>query len=243
MMIVAHPELPSPPAPDLRVYLLGEIEFDAALRLQHDLLRRIADERTWGALILCEHPPLITIGRQGSPGDIRATREELQARRWQVRWVNRGGGSWLHLPGQLAVYSILPLDQFDMGLEAYVERLQRVLIAVLDDFGVHAEMRPGEAEVRVKDRPIAGVGVAVRDWVSYFGAVLNIGPDLSAFRLVHTGGSEVGPMTSLARERRAPLRPALVRQRLLDHFSAIFPVERGDLYFTHPALTRARCAH
>jgi lipoyl(octanoyl) transferase len=215
---------------DLRVYLLGEIDFEAGLRLQQSLASAVAQERSWGALVLCEHAPLITIGRHGSPGDVAASWEELRSRRWSVRWVNRGGGSLLHLPGQLALYPILPLDQFDMGLEAYVDRLQRVLQAVLDDFGVRSEVRPGDPGIWVGNRLIAGVGVAVRDWVSYFGAVLNIDPDLSAFRLVRTG-KEAGPMTSLARERRGPLRPALVRERLLEHFSNVFPVERSDLFF------------
>jgi lipoate-protein ligase B len=90
--------------------------------------------------------------------------------------------------------------------------------------------------VWVGERLIAAVGVAVRDWVAYFGAALNIDPDLPSFRLVRTEGDE--PMTSLARERRGPLRSALVRQRLLEHFAAAFPCERTDLFFNHPLLTR-----
>jgi lipoyl(octanoyl) transferase len=230
--------VPAAPSLELRAYLLKEVDFEACLALQRSLIGQIADDRSWGALILCEHSACITVGREGSPGDLELSPDELRARRWSVRWVNRGGGCWLHLPGQLAVYPVLPLDQFDMGLEQYIDRLQQLFIAVLDDFGIRGEIRHGEPGVWVGSRLIAGVGVAVRDWVSYFGAILNIDPDLPSFRFVRNGRDSDGPMTSLARERRGPLRQALVRERLLDHFSTLFPVQPGDLYFSHPALTR-----
>jgi lipoyl(octanoyl) transferase len=231
---------PGPASADalLRVFLLGPLEFDDALILQRALAYQVAGDRRAAALVLCEHARLITVGREGSPGHIRCDPDELQARCWQVRWVNRGGGCLLHLPGQLAVYPVLPLDRLALGLQAYLERLQTVLVALLDDFGVQAHTRPGRPGVWVGQRPIAGVGVAVRHWVSTFGAVLNVDPDLTAFRLVQSGAPEDGPMTSLARERRGPLRPALVRQRLLEHFTAAFGFGRTDLLFSHPLLRR-----
>jgi lipoyl(octanoyl) transferase len=233
-----EPHVLSPGSLALQAYLLGEVEFEDALLLQRALAYQVGGARDAAALVLCEHPPLITVGRQGSPGHIRCDHVELRARRWRVRWVNRGGGCLLHLPGQLAVYPVLALDRAGLGLAAYVERLQGVLAAVLDDFGVRAVTRPGQAGVWVGDRLVAGVGVAVRDWVAYFGVVLNVNPDLAPFRLVHTGGPGDGPMTSLARERRGPLRPALVRERLLEHFAAAFGCGRTSLFFGHPLLGR-----
>ena len=96
----------------LQVYLLGSIDFESALALQRRLIYQVAGERSGAALVLCEHPPLITVGRQGSRSHILCDSEELRARRWKVRWVNRGGGCLLHQPGQLAVYPILPLDRW-----------------------------------------------------------------------------------------------------------------------------------
>jgi lipoyl(octanoyl) transferase len=222
----------------LRVYLLGQVEFESALALQRVLAYEAAGERSSASLMLCEHPPIITVGRDGSPADIRCDLDELRARRWPLRWVNRGGGSLLHLPGQLAVYPIVPLDWRGLGLSTYVERLQRVLIGVLDDFGTRGVMRPGQPGVWVGQRLIAGVGVAVRDWVAYFGAVLNIDPDLFPFRILRSIPGDREPMTSLARERRGPLRPSLVRERLLEHFTAVFPFERTALFTSHHSLER-----
>src|SRR5262252_2625833 len=100
----------------LQAYLLGTVDFDAALALQRQLVYQVGGERDQAALVLCEHPAAITVGRQGSRAHILYEPEELHSLRWRVRWVNRGGGCLLHLPGQLAVYPILPLDRLGLGL-------------------------------------------------------------------------------------------------------------------------------
>jgi lipoyl(octanoyl) transferase len=230
----------SPVAADtaLQAYLLGPVEFEAALTLQRYLVYQVAGDRDSAALLCCEHAPLITVGRQGSRAHILCEPEELRARRWQVRWVNRGGGCLLHLPGQLAVYPILPLDRLGLGIQAYLDRLQGVLNALLDDFNISAGTRPGRPGLWVGGRPIAAVGLAVRQWVTYYGAVLNVNPDLEPFRRVRCVGGGEEPMTSLERERRGPLRPALVRERFLEHFAARFGFDRTSLFFDHPALPR-----
>jgi len=226
--------LEPPTAAVLQAYLLGQVDFESALAFQRRLVYDVAGDRAKAALVLCEHPPVITVGRAGSRRHILCEPDELLSRRWRVRWVNRGGGCLLHVPGQLAVYPVLPLDRLGLGLQAYLDRLQEVLVAVLDDFGVRGETRPGRPGVWVGARLIAGTGVAVRDWVAYYGAALNVNPELPPFRLVHSGGD--GPMTSLERERRAPLRPALVRQRLLEHLADRFGFPRTTLFSHHPAL-------
>ena len=225
--------------PALQVYLLGAVEFDAALSFQRWLAYEVAGDRRQAALILCEHhAPLITVGRHGSRAHILCEPSELRARQWHVRWVNRGGGCLLHLPGQLAVYPVLPLEQLGLGLQAYLELLQQVVIDVVAEFGVRGEMRPAQAGVWVGGRMIAGLGVAVRDWVTYYGAYLNINPALDAFRLVRCGGPAEGPMTSLERERRGPLRPSLPRERLLEHFAARFGFGQMSFFSDHPTLRR-----
>ncbi len=222
----------------MRAYLLGTVDFQAALDLQRSLAREVACEGSAAALILCEHPPLITVGREGSASHVRFSREELEARGWPVRWVSRGGGCLLHAPGQLAVYPVVPLERHRLGLAAFLERLQRVLIAVLDDFGVRASLRRGRSGVWVADRPVAGGGLAVRDWVSNFGLALNVNPDPYPFRHVLTGGDD-RPMTTLERERRGRLRPSLVRERVLEHFCAGFGFGAPAVFFGHRSMAAA----
>ncbi len=219
----------------LQAYMLGTVEFAAALALQRQLVYHIAGERDRAALILCEHPPAITVGREGSRAHILYEPEELRALHWPIRWVNRGGGCLLHLPGQMAIYPILPLDRLGLGLQAYLDLLRQVIVDVLADFSVPATAGPDGAGIYVGTRPVAHLGVAVRDWVSWYGAVFNVYPDLEPLRRVRTAPGSA-PMTSLERERRGPLRAALVRERFLEHFTARFGFSRLSLFFHHPAL-------
>lgn len=231
---------PSPRATDLalQAYLLGSVDFEAALAWQRRLAYTVSGERDSAYLILCEHPPIITVGRQGSRAHVRIEGPELQLRGWRIRWVNRGGGVMLHVPGQLAVYPVLPLDRLGLGLRDYLELLQQAVADVLGDFSVRTEMEPGRSGLWVNRRPIACFGVAVRDWVSYYGCAVNISPDLELFRRFSCGGAGEAQMTSLARERRGPLRHSLVRERFLEHFANRFGFARTSLFHDHPALNK-----
>jgi lipoyl(octanoyl) transferase len=205
-------------APPLRAYLLGRVDWPAIMNWQSALVTQ-AWYRGQGSLILCEHPPLISVGRQGSYRHLLIDLEELQRRNWAVHWVNRGGGCWLHLPGQLAIYAVIPLAQRQLSLVEYLRRLCQALAAVVSHYLLPAEVVSDSMEIRVSGRPIACVGVHVRRGVSSFGAIFNIGPDLTCSRLVRTG-YEAPPMTSLERECRRRIRPAEVRELLLQHLAS-----------------------
>ena len=120
-----NPFSPNRKSESLEVHLLGIVDFDAAMLLQKHLVYEISGRNDrFGTLLICEHPPLITIGREGSRSDVLADEQELTSRNLDVRWMNRGGGAVVHGPGQLAVYPILPLDRLGCGLGDYRERLR-----------------------------------------------------------------------------------------------------------------------
>ena len=221
----------------LQAYLLGSLSYDTVLALQRRLVYKVTGDRDQGFVVLCEHPPLITVGRQGSRAHILFEPDDLRSRQWPVRWVNRGGGCVLHLPGQLAIYAVLALDRLGLDLPAYLTKLQSALVDLLGDFDVRGEIRPNAAGVAVGGRPIAQVGVAVCQWVSYYGAVLNVNPDLAPFRKI-LGHPPCLPMTSLERERHGPLRMSMVRERLLAHIESRFDFSRTALFFDDPTLCR-----
>jgi lipoyl(octanoyl) transferase len=222
----------------LKVYLLGSLEWESALALQRHLLYEITGARSTAALVLCEHPPLITIGRHGSRSQLLCKQGELAARRWQVRWVNRGGGCLLHSPGQLAIYGLVPLDRFRLGVHAYLGRLQRALTGTLADVHIPGSEIRGRSSVCVGARLIAAVGVAVRDWVTYHGAFLNISPDLELYRSFRWDSANAPPMTSMARECRSYVRPSQVRERIVEHFASGIGFDRISLFMDHPSLKR-----
>jgi lipoyl(octanoyl) transferase len=218
----------------LQVYLLGNVDFDAVLRLQRRLQFEVGGDRRQAALIVCEHAPLVTVGRQGSRSHIRLEPEELHCRGWPIRWVSRGGGCLLHVPGQLAVYSVLALE--GLGIAEYVHLLGATIGDLLADFSVAGELRSDSAGVWAGGRLLAAVGVSVRDWVTGYGAYVNIHPSLDLFRHVTAAPDETLPMTSLERERGGPVRSSLVRERLVEHFRLRFGFARIALFSDHPAL-------
>lgn len=218
----------------LAVYLLDEIGFEDFLAFQRRLVYEISGDRSRAALVLCEHSPLISVGRHGSRSHIHLDQSELNVKGWPIRWVNRGGGCLLHAPGQLAVYPIFPLDRMGLGVPEYLSGLRNVLHAVTSDACVRSATVEG-AGIAVDGRMLAQVGIAVRDWVSYFGAAVNVAPDLEPFRRIQCGGSDA-PMTSMERERRLSVNPALIRQRIVERMMERFDLPRVSVFHHHPAL-------
>lgn len=220
----------------LEAYLLGCVDFDALLALQRRLVYEIGGDRSRGVLILCELPHLITVGREGSSAHVLYEPRELAVRNWPVRWVNRGGGALLHGPGQLVVAPVLALDHLRLDLAGYLGALHEIVAGACREADAPAETLPDRSGVWARGRLLAHVGVAVHDWVAYFGAAINIDPDLALFRGVRCDGVEE-PMTSLARERRGLVRAALVRQRLVESFAERLGFARTSLFHYHSALS------
>lgn len=226
----------------LQVYLLGTIDLPSLLQAQRRMVYDVAGDRSRGVLVLCDHLHAVSIGREGSCAHVGYEASDLTSREWPVRWVNRGGGVLLHAPGQLAIYPILALDRLGLDLQGYLDRLHDVLIDVLAGLEIPAVRRPHRAGVFVRNRMIAHVGVAVRDWVSYFGAAVNVDTDLEPFRPVQCAGMGEPPMTSVQREARVPVRASSVRLRLAEAFATAFGFDRTALFHNHPALSMDRSA-
>jgi lipoyl(octanoyl) transferase len=246
--------------PSFEAFLLGRIDFDVALTLQQRLVEQ-ARERDDGqiTLLLCEHPALITVGRGGSPGDVAMQSNMVRNRQIEVRWVNRGGGCLVHCPGQLAIYPIVPLRWHGLSVGEFLHRLQTGIIESLDDLNVPTR---GMEEAVAKDlegqcppdrQPppspsctgiwgrtgqLAALGVAVRHWITYHGAYLNVCPPMGLFRLVQPDAARKTSMSSLVAERCGPVRMTGVRAALVRRLAERFGCERYHLYTGHPMLRR-----
>ena len=219
----------------LQAYLLGCLGFDTLLALQRRLVYDVAGDRDSGALIACDHPSGITVGREGSRRHIRPSPELLHVRGWPVRWVSRGGGVMLHQPGQVACYPVVALDRLGLTPAAYLAQLRGIVIELAREYDITAEADSARSGVTVAGRWLAHVGVAVRDWVSGFGIVLNVDPDLEPFRDVQCDGDPT-PMTSLQRETPSRVRIPAVRQRLVELVAARFGFDRVSLFHIPPGV-------
>lgn len=221
--------------PVLRAYLLGTVDWDNLLQMQRWLIYEVSGTCGTSAVVICEHPPSITIGREGSRDHIRLETQCLERWGWPMRWHARGGGVMLHLPGQLACYPIVVLSQYGWTPAEYVQRLEDIALELLRSYGLPASVDRRCPGVVVSDRRIAHVGVAIRNGVTCFGLLLNVDPDLQLFHRVRCDGHDK-PMTSLQREIGSRFRVSSVRQRLLEILQQHLNVERLSIFHTLPNL-------
>jgi len=231
----SNPKTSAPPGA-LEVYLLGLVDFDAALYLQERLALEIAQQDDGrGALLVCEHPPLITIGREGSRGDLCCDARELTVREIEVRWLSRGGGTLIHLPGQLAAYPLLSLARRGWGLAEYRDRLERALFDVCRETRVRAWRDRALAGIACRGGLVAHVGAQVRSSISSHGVFINVCPQTDALRLVRAGNHRE---TSLSAERGIPVQMSAVRESLIRSLAERLDYDRYHLYTGHPLLRR-----
>lgn len=230
-----------PRKPALEVHLLGQIDYQSCWTLMQRLVYETGGRRDGAAtLLLCEHPPLLTVGRQGSRAHIRLSERELLSRRLDVRWVNRGGGCLIHAPGQLAVYPIVPLDRRGWTVGQYLARLEAALVATFDELRVPCTTQPGYRGVWSRQGQLATIGVAVKDWITYHGAFVNVAPPLPLLRGVDSDPWRHAPVSSLAAGRRQANLMPTVRARLLRHVVDALGFDRHHLHSGHPLLPWAQ---
>jgi lipoyl(octanoyl) transferase len=161
--------------PPLRAPWLGRVAYDRGLELQAEAAARARrDEET---LLLLEHEPVFTLGRNASRADVLFTPERCRELGVEVRESDRGGKVTYHGPGQLVGYPILNLAPDRKDVKRYVTDLEEVLIRVLADFGIHATRSPIRERVTsvwVGNDKIAAIGIHIARWVTTHGFALNV---------------------------------------------------------------------
>jgi lipoyl(octanoyl) transferase len=157
-----------------------------------------------------------------------------------MRWVNRGGGCVLHLPGQLAAYLALPLDRVGRTLAQYVDGLHEAIVAVLAEFDLKGERRADLPGVFLGTSRVATVGLAVNRWVAYHGFTLNVGPYLAPFHVLGEPGVGGLPLhqTSMESRRQRPTPMHRVREATIRAVETVFGLERHHVYTGHPRVGR-----
>jgi lipoyl(octanoyl) transferase len=189
----------------INVLYLGRVEYSTALELQQTLVRLVKEGRITHTLLLLEHPPVITLGRNAGEKNIVASREFLAANGVELHETDRGGDVTFHGPGQLVGYPIFDLRAFDprIGAVDFVRKLEEVLIRACGDLGVVTERIPGLTGVWTQNDPpgkIAAIGVHISRAVTSHGFALNVNTNLDYFKLIVPCGISDKPVTSLEQE-------------------------------------------
>lgn len=214
---------------------LGRILYEEALAIQTDAFNRLIAKKAQGSigentLFFCEHEPVFTLGKHGREANLLLPEERLKQRGISFYHTNRGGDITYHGPGQITGYPVFDLEQFGLGLKAYIDRLEETIIRFLAFYGLTGGRMAGASGVWLdadtpRARKICAVGVRSSRFVTMHGFALNISTDLSYFSLIHPCGFVDKGVTSLAAECKTVPDFDVAKQRLANLFEEMFQRE------------------
>lgn len=168
---------------------------------------------------LCEHPHVYTLGRSGKKENMLLNEAHLKRIGASLYYIDRGGDITYHGPGQLVCYPILNLEDFQLGLKAYVNLLEEAIIGVCNTYEISASRLQGATGVwlnpdRATARKICAIGVRSSHFVTMHGLALNVNTDLNYFNYINPCGFVDKGVTSLAKELGREIPMAEVKERL-----------------------------
>ncbi|MFZ3217285.1 MAG: lipoyl(octanoyl) transferase LipB [Candidatus Acidiferrales bacterium] len=207
-----------------------------------DLQRQLVQARKAGAipdvLLFCEHPHVITLGRNGKREHLRANERLLAQMSVTFQDTDRGGDITYHGPGQIVGYPILDLSEHRRDVRWYVWQLEETMLRASADFGVAAARVAGRHGIWVQgpsgEEKLAALGVHLSRWVTSHGFAYNVSTDLRYFDLIVPCGIADKRATSLDRVLDRAVRAEEVRPKLAAHFGELF--ERAMLSVSHAEL-------
>jgi lipoyl(octanoyl) transferase len=218
----------------INVLYLGRVDYSTALDLQQTLVHLVKEGRVGHTLLLLEHPPVITLGRNASAQNVVASRDFLASKGIELIETDRGGDVTFHGPGQLVGYPIFDLRGFTpkIGAVDFVRKVEEVLIRTCGDLGVVTQRVPGLTGVWTEEQAkIAAIGIHISRGVTSHGFALNVNTNLDYFKLIIPCGISDKPVTSLERELAGlqPLQkpPALeqVAEAISNNFGRVFEAQ------------------
>jgi lipoyl(octanoyl) transferase len=208
-----------------QVELPGVVDYEESLRLQHErvIARKAGDIAD--TLLLLEHPPVYTLGRNANRENILFSPDRLRRLGAQVFETDRGGDITFHGPGQLVGYPIFDLTRHRRDLAWYMHSLEEVFIRVAGDFGIGAERIDGARGVWVGNDKLVAMGVHVSRWVTSHGFAFNVNTDLRFFDWIVPCGLHGKGVTSLQKLLGRTVSMDVVIECVIRHFGTVFGLE------------------
>ena len=207
----------------------GLIRYAAACELQRELVAARKTGTIPDALLLCEHPHVITLGRNGKRENLLAGNRLLAQMNVEFHPTDRGGDITYHGPGQVVGYPILDLADHRRDVRWYVEQLEETMIRASAEYGLRAKRVEGRHGIWVDtpagEEKLGAIGVHLSRWVTSHGFAYNVSADLRFFDLIVPCGISGRRATSLERLLGHAVDMAEVRERLTSHFGEVFQCE------------------
>jgi len=230
------------------VVQLDSVDYATGLRLQQKLVGLRKEGLIGNVLLLLEHTPVITLGRNAKAANVIASPELLAERGVELFECDRGGDVTFHGPGQLVGYPIFDLrglsspdgQRKTLGAVEYVRRLEEVLIRTCADFRIHAQRVAGLTGVWTTrlEAKIAAIGVHISRGVTSHGFALNVNTDLDYFNLIIPCGITSKPVTAMAKELDRQISLLDAAHSISRNFGIVFQsqmlwLENLDALFGH----------
>ena len=216
---------------DYQETLLNEnVSIKAALR-NAPLKSNEALLTTTNHFLLCEHPPVYTLGKSGKKENVLMNDDELAANDIAFFNTNRGGDITFHGPQQIVGYPILDLEKYYTDIGKYLRNLEEMVILTLAEYSIKGGRSQGEtgvwidADIPGKERKICAIGVRCSRWITMHGFALNVNTNLTYFDHIIPCGIQNKQVTSMEKELGYTVDYSEVKEKLKRNFEKVFESE------------------
>ena len=203
---------------EIQILDLGQKPFKDVWSLQKKMQLQRINNDIGDVLILVEHDPVYTLGKNANPDHLLQSRD----RSIDVFNIERGGDITFHGPGQLVGYPILDLTNYKKSVSWYMRSLEQLTIDVLNEFEISANRVEGLTGVWVGDEKIAAQGVRLTKWITMHGFSININTDLSFYDGIIPCGIFNHGVTSMKEILKRTQKMEKVKSLVIDKFNQIF---------------------
>jgi len=189
------------------------------------------DLATQHYFLICEHSPVLTLGKSGHEENILISQKEMAKKGIQYFKTNRGGDITFHGPQQIVGYPILDLDKFYTDIGKYLRSLEEVIILTMQEYGLKGERSKGETGVWLdagivgNERKICAMGVRCSRWITMHGFAFNVNTDLGYFDNIIPCGIENKKVTSLQKELNQQVDYEEVKNKVKANFEKVFAAQ------------------
>jgi len=199
------------------------IPFREAWSKQEQYVREIQQGLRPSTLILCEHPAVLTIGREGGEQNVKVDSSMLAMQGIDVIPINRGGDITAHNPGQLIGYPLFNLSEFREDLHWFLRSIEDIIMQVLAEYGIASGRVEGKTGVWIQEeRKICAIGMHCSRWVTSHGFALNVNNDLSIFDMIIPCGIPDKEVTSMKSELQQTINMEDLKEKCRKAYSEYF---------------------
>ncbi len=204
----------------------GLIDYKEAWDRQNEIVKDIQVKRNRNVLVLCEHPSVITVGKNGHENNILPTTDFLNRLGIQVIYNNRGGDVTLHNPKQLVGYPIFNLSSMKEDLHWFLRKIEDTIIDVIHNWNLTGEAISGMTGVWLEEkRKICAMGFHCSRWVTSHGFALNVDNNIEEFNYIIPCGIIDKEVTSISKETGTKIDINKVKEITIDNFKKHFKFE------------------